>query len=200
MRPLYSLPFHQRERKKLKPPIGGQKNSKNMRFLTIKQTSEIVAVSQPTLYRWAMTGYIPCHRFGRLIRFEEDEIKRWIEMRRMSHGNEIGETQDYVPMTHLIRIPRPHSLHNGFYHLNASLSSTGGGGNTYPPTHACTHPQGTGGMGRGQGAFDELDPLSTQPSNKRVNIEADPPGGARHGAHGCGPYIAYPSISVSGKN
>ncbi|HEX9900196.1 MAG TPA: helix-turn-helix domain-containing protein, partial [Candidatus Methylomirabilis sp.] len=56
-----------------------------MRFLTVKQTSEILAVSEPTVYRWAKLMYIPHHRFGRMIRFEEGEIRRWADERRQTH-------------------------------------------------------------------------------------------------------------------
>ena len=81
-----------------------------------------------------------------------------------------------------IGIPQHHSLHKSYYHLDASLSSTGVEWSKMIRKDECMYPQTPGGKGRGGGCLPELDPLFTQPSNKRVNIEADPPGGARHGA------------------
>jgi excisionase family DNA binding protein len=43
-------------------------------LLTIKEFSEIVQVSEKTLYRLASQGKIPCIRIGRNVRFTVDMI------------------------------------------------------------------------------------------------------------------------------
>jgi hypothetical protein len=38
-------------------------------------------------------GYIPSHRLGRMIRFEEDEIREWADERRQIHETASGVPQ-----------------------------------------------------------------------------------------------------------
>jgi excisionase family DNA binding protein len=50
-----------------------------MKFLTIKELSELLSVKEPTLYSWASKGLIPSLKLNGLLRFDLDEISEWIE-------------------------------------------------------------------------------------------------------------------------
>lgn len=47
-------------------------------LLTIKEVSAWLNIKSSTLYLWAATGKIPCHRIHGLIRFDRDVITRWL--------------------------------------------------------------------------------------------------------------------------
>jgi excisionase family DNA binding protein len=50
-----------------------------MAYIGIKRVSEILAVKEKTIYQWAETGLIPCHKLNGLLRFKEDEIMAWAD-------------------------------------------------------------------------------------------------------------------------
>lgn len=47
-------------------------------LLTIKEVSAWLNIKESTLYLWASTGKIPCHRIHGLIRFDRDAIAQWL--------------------------------------------------------------------------------------------------------------------------
>jgi excisionase family DNA binding protein len=53
------------------------------RILTLRHISQKLLVAESTVYDWVQAGYIPHIRVGRLIRFDEGAIDRWL--RQLSH-------------------------------------------------------------------------------------------------------------------
>ena len=52
----------------------------NSEYLTIKQLSALLEVSEKTIYGWTYRGLIPYHKVGpRLVRFKKQEIERWLQ-------------------------------------------------------------------------------------------------------------------------
>lgn len=47
-------------------------------MLTMKDITRIYGVSRPTVYTWIKNG-LPIIQFNRFIRFEENEVKEWME-------------------------------------------------------------------------------------------------------------------------
>jgi len=45
-------------------------------LLTVKQVAKIINVDPNTIYRWERDGLIQAVRFGRMIRFSQDEVDR----------------------------------------------------------------------------------------------------------------------------
>ena len=48
-------------------------------LLTIKQLGTELGIKPSTLYAWVVQGKIPCLKIHGLVRFNADEIARWIE-------------------------------------------------------------------------------------------------------------------------
>jgi excisionase family DNA binding protein len=48
-------------------------------LLSIREVSEKLSVKQSTLRAWVFQGKIPCVRLGRLVRFKEGDLARWLE-------------------------------------------------------------------------------------------------------------------------
>jgi predicted site-specific integrase-resolvase len=51
-----------------------------MEITTTKQLSEFLKVKPKTLYQWAELGQIPCIKLNGALRFDMDEIRRWIDI------------------------------------------------------------------------------------------------------------------------
>jgi excisionase family DNA binding protein len=49
------------------------------RLLTVSEVAERLHFSRGTIYAWAASGRLPCHRLGRQIRFDEGDLIRWLE-------------------------------------------------------------------------------------------------------------------------
>jgi excisionase family DNA binding protein len=47
-------------------------------LLTIKELAEQLRIKPGTLYAWASQGKIPCRRIHGLVRFDQDDIDRWL--------------------------------------------------------------------------------------------------------------------------
>ena len=47
-------------------------------LLTIKELSEQLRIKPGTLYSWAAQGKIPCRKIHRLVRFDQNDIDRWL--------------------------------------------------------------------------------------------------------------------------
>ena len=55
-----------------------------MKILNVKQLAEILNVKPKTIYDWKHKGKIPYLKFGRLLRFDYDEIVKWVKNPRSS--------------------------------------------------------------------------------------------------------------------
>lgn len=49
-----------------------------MRILTVKELSKILNVKEKTLYQWAGQGVIPSIKMNGSLRFDMDDIEKWI--------------------------------------------------------------------------------------------------------------------------
>ncbi len=52
------------------------------RFLNIAELSEYLSIKRSTLYSYVESGLLPHYRIGKLVRFKQSEIDRWIETRK----------------------------------------------------------------------------------------------------------------------
>ena len=59
-----------------------------MSLMTVKELSQWLQVKPSTLYVWAEHGMIPHLKLGRLVRFDHDEIERWLQTHRRDHTPE----------------------------------------------------------------------------------------------------------------
>jgi excisionase family DNA binding protein len=48
-------------------------------ILTTKELSEILKIKPKTLYQWAELGQIPCMKINGCLRFDLDDILKWIK-------------------------------------------------------------------------------------------------------------------------
>ena len=55
------------------------------RLLTPGELSELLNVKRSTIYQWSSSGFVPKRKLGRLLRFDEQDIERWLA-RRASGG------------------------------------------------------------------------------------------------------------------
>jgi len=55
-----------------------------MKLLDISQLSETINIKKKTIYDWTHKGLIPYVKLGRLLRFDLNDIERWIK--RNSHS------------------------------------------------------------------------------------------------------------------
>ena len=57
------------------------------RWINASRAAEIVGIKKNTLYVMAMQGrFAPVYRIGRLVRFAEDEVYKWIEAQKVVRG------------------------------------------------------------------------------------------------------------------
>jgi excisionase family DNA binding protein len=56
--------------------------TENKRLVDVKMLSAMISVKCKTLYDWSHKGLVPCVKLGRLLRFDPDEIERWIKSKR----------------------------------------------------------------------------------------------------------------------
>jgi excisionase family DNA binding protein len=62
-----------------------------MEFLTTKDIAEILKVKPSTVYGWAEQGLIPCFKLNGVLRFDKDEILKWLaSKRRRSYTESAG--------------------------------------------------------------------------------------------------------------
>lgn len=52
------------------------------RLVNTQGLAEYLSLSKKTLYQWAAAGELPSLRMGRRVRFDLDDIDRWIERRK----------------------------------------------------------------------------------------------------------------------
>ena len=54
-----------------------------MKILTVKELSGFLKVKEKTLYYLVRQGTIPHYRIGKLVRFKQDEIDKWMELKKV---------------------------------------------------------------------------------------------------------------------
>ncbi|MBI1823702.1 MAG: helix-turn-helix domain-containing protein [Nitrospirae bacterium] len=54
-----------------------------MKYLNIQELSSHLNVKAKTIYGWISQREIPHFKLGRLVRFEKDEIDRWLEQKKV---------------------------------------------------------------------------------------------------------------------
>ncbi len=50
-----------------------------MKLVDISQLSEIINIKKKTIYDWTHKGLIPYVKVGRLLRFDLNDIERWLK-------------------------------------------------------------------------------------------------------------------------
>ena len=53
-----------------------------MRLLNVHQLSELINVRPKTIYDWVHKEQIPYYKLGGSLRFNSDEIKKWIKSKK----------------------------------------------------------------------------------------------------------------------
>ena len=54
-------------------------------YLTVDEVATLMKVSVKTVYSWCATGYLPCVKFGHLVRIDKDDFRsRLDEIKRQS--------------------------------------------------------------------------------------------------------------------
>jgi excisionase family DNA binding protein len=54
-------------------------------FLTVDEVATLMKVSVKTVYSWCANGYLPCIKFGHLVRIDKDDFRsRLDEIKRQS--------------------------------------------------------------------------------------------------------------------
>lgn len=56
-------------------------------FLTVIDLAEYLRVSPKTIRNWVLHKEIPYFKVGRLVRFQQEEVMKWILERRNTYGN-----------------------------------------------------------------------------------------------------------------
>ncbi|MBU8934887.1 MAG: helix-turn-helix domain-containing protein [candidate division Zixibacteria bacterium] len=51
------------------------------KLLTLNELAETLGVKPATVYKWTHLGTIPYIKVGRLVRFREEDIERWLKSR-----------------------------------------------------------------------------------------------------------------------
>jgi len=51
------------------------------KLLTVEEIAQVLHVKQSTIYNWTHLGFIPHIKLGKLLRFREDEIFKWLKCR-----------------------------------------------------------------------------------------------------------------------
>ena len=51
-------------------------------FLTVQEVSRYLGIKPATLYSKVEAREIPCYKFGRLVRFRQEDIEAWVENHR----------------------------------------------------------------------------------------------------------------------
>lgn len=49
------------------------------KYLTVDDVAALMQVSNKTVYDWCSKGYLPCLKFGRLVRIDKDDLLTRIE-------------------------------------------------------------------------------------------------------------------------
>jgi len=64
-----------------------------MKLLSPQQAADFLQISLGTLYVWSHEDFLPVIRVGRLLRFDEEELVRWLRKRQTN-----GRTKRKIEM------------------------------------------------------------------------------------------------------
>ena len=53
------------------------------KLLTIDELAEVLSVKKSTIYQWVHIGLVPHIKVGRLLRFKEESIQKWLISREV---------------------------------------------------------------------------------------------------------------------
>ncbi len=53
------------------------------KLLTIDELAKVLSVKKSTIYQWVHLGLIPHIKVGRLLRFREEDIQKWLISRQV---------------------------------------------------------------------------------------------------------------------
>jgi len=53
------------------------------KLLTIDELAEVLSAKKSTIYQWVHLGLIPHVKVGRLLRFREEDIEKWLASRQV---------------------------------------------------------------------------------------------------------------------
>ena len=53
--------------------------SSDNKYLTVDDVAALMQVSNKTVYDWCSKGYLPCLKFGRLVRIDKDDLLSRLE-------------------------------------------------------------------------------------------------------------------------
>lgn len=51
-----------------------------MTIVTVKELSQIMKVAEKTIYQWTEMRQIPCYKLHGCLRFDLDEVLKWVKM------------------------------------------------------------------------------------------------------------------------
>ena len=60
------------------------------RWFSIKEISKYLGVSSDTVYKWIDKNGMPCHRMGRLWKFQKSEVDAWVKAGGASDRHQKG--------------------------------------------------------------------------------------------------------------
>jgi len=56
------------------------------KLLSPQELSDVLSISIETVYAWTSQKRIPFIKMGRLVRFNADEVNKWLERQRVAPG------------------------------------------------------------------------------------------------------------------
>lgn len=60
-------------------PMPLESYNDNNQYLTVDEVANLMRVSNKTVYDWCSRGYLPCIKFGRLVRIDKDDLLTRLE-------------------------------------------------------------------------------------------------------------------------
>ena len=68
-----------------------------MSYLTVSQVAEMLQVSPKTVAQWAREdSSIPVTRLGRLVRFEEQALLRWLKRKSSTRASQVVDNAGHA--------------------------------------------------------------------------------------------------------
>jgi len=60
------------------------------RWLSVDEIAAYLGIKRDTVYKWISEKQMPAHRMGRLWKFREDDVDRWVKSGRAGDGRTVG--------------------------------------------------------------------------------------------------------------
>lgn len=58
--------------------LSNQNSQSHSRLLNAQEIAELIGVQPSTIYQWTHQSFIPHIKIGKLVRFNADDISRWL--------------------------------------------------------------------------------------------------------------------------